>query len=144
MITVDLGWGGTSSSPTNQVLALQILDGNPAYELQNDAQKGQDAVYAQVETPMTISWRITFFRDAFPDDGTARTALKNILKFFQAQPKFIRLSTDWWTTIHSTSWIQVYMKDKEFAWEKKGDGVAGKWAFSFTVYEGAPTDAEGL
>ncbi len=138
MITVDLGWGALSAgTPTHTALSVRIMDDGTGSRLQNEPTELQDGTYFQIETPTTYEYKIKFYKRNYADNAASAAAIKNILKFMQGQPKWIRMYSELWTLVHpGNPWVQVFIPAKDMPFPRKSN----LYAFEFPLCEFTPID----
>lgn len=105
--TIDLGVGGTVSSPTKQYTALNVDSFEPKLVTLAGARTNADGSIDKPPTPIQLTWTVKMFAGDYPDYTAFMSALDKLFYFFANQPQFIRGNTAAWVQRHSTSWIQV-------------------------------------
>lgn len=138
MQTIDIGWGTLSGGiPATTVTGIHILAEGAKQSLLNEPQLLQDGTNFQIETPSKWSWKIKFFPGLYQEKSAYMADLVKVLNFVQQQPKYIRLSSNLWTTLHpSDVWVQVYLSAKDNPLNRS----ANLYAIELPLTENTPID----
>jgi len=140
-MTIDLGWGTLSGgTPANTLLGMRIQGEGAGDSLLNEPVLLQDGTDFQAQSPSKWTWKVRFWQGNFTDSsvGTiSQTTLIKVAKFIQVQPKYIRLYSNLFTTLHPAGvWVQVFCPVKEFPLGRD----ANLYSIEIPLVENTPLD----
>jgi len=141
---IDIGWGALSGGvPANTVLGIRIKRDGGNQGLGNKPVRLENMNLFRIQTPSKWTWKIQVFEGNYPDSDlwgnsvpSYMTALKAFAKFIQAEPKWLRVYTYWFQTLHSTNWVQVMGTPDTYSWER----ALNRYPIAFDLEEVLPID----